>query len=129
MGAYGHPRGGASPPMAGGYGAAGMGMQQRGPVPPSGNVLPGRLFLTKMSPSISKDDLTNYFQQFGALNDVYIPAGKLIAFVGFNDASIATAVAQMQTHEVKPGCSVCVDVAVERPGGGKGLGKARFSPY
>lgn len=138
--AYGYP--GGYQQMLGGcqpYGAAagqpmgyagGMAMPQaRGPTPPSGNVLPGRLFLTKMSPSISKDDLTNYFQQFGALNDVYIPTGKLIAFVGYNDASIATAVAQMQTHEVKPGCSVCVDVAVERPGGGKGLGKARFSPY
>lgn len=124
-------------PMMGGYGAVagqqmGLGMavqQARGPTPPTGNVLPGRLFLTKMSPSISKDDLTNYFQQFGTLNDVYIPTGKLIAFVGYNDSSIATAVAQMQTHEVKPGCSVCVDVAVERPGGGKGGGKTRFSPY
>jgi len=137
MGGYQQMLGGCQP-MAGGYGAVaaqpmgygGMAMQQvNGPTPPSGNVLPGRLFLTKMSPNISKEDLTNYFQQFGALNDVYIPAGKLIAFVGYNDASIATAVAQMQTHEVKPGCSVCVDVAVERPGGGKGLGKARFSPY
>lgn len=132
-----HFLGGIRPTSATGYGAVagqtmgfGLSMPQvRGPVPPSGNVLPGRLFLTKMSPGISKEDLTNYFQQFGELNDVYIPAGKLIAFVGYNDASIATAVAQMQTHEVKPGSSVCVDVAVERPGGGKGLGKARTSPY
>merc|ERR1719507_850068 len=108
-----------------------MGAPQAAKPPPTGNVMPGRLFLTKMSPNINKDDLQSYFEQFGSLNDVYIPAGKLIAFVGFNDASVATTVAQMQTHEVKPGCSVCVDVAVERPDSdkGKGKGKPRFSPY
>merc|ERR1719203_277404 len=96
-----------------------------------GQVLPGRLFLTKMSASITKDDLTAYFQQFGALNDVYIPSGgKAIAFVGYNDPTIAAAVAQMSTHEVKQGCFVNVDMAVDRPPlGSKGQGKPRFHPY
>merc|ERR1712241_408637 len=97
----------------------------------TGQVLPGRLFLTKMPPSITKDDLTAYFQQFGTLNDVYIPSGgKAIAFVGYNDPTIASAVAHMATHEVKQGCFVNVDMAVDRPPlGGKGLGKSRFQPY
>lgn len=99
---------------------------------PAGPVLPGRLFLTKVSPTINQDDLTAYFQQFGALNDVYIPSGgKAIAFVGYNDPTIASAVAHMATHEVKQGCFVNVDVAIDRPalpGKGQG-GKQRFAPY
>lgn len=103
----------------------------RSPMLCAGRVLPGRLFLTKMSPNITKDELTKYFSQFGTLNDVYIPpGGKLIAFIGYDDPAIAVAVAQMQTHEVKPGHSVCVDAAVERPAQeGKGSSKHRFFPY
>mmetsp|Transcript_42599 Transcript_42599/g.110216 ORF Transcript_42599/g.110216 Transcript_42599/m.110216 type:complete len:425 (-) Transcript_42599:145-1419(-) len=104
--------------------------------PPAGKVMPGRLFLTRMSPGLVKDDLSNYFSQFGVLNDVYIPSGgKLIAFIGYDDQTVAASVAAMQSHEVTPGCSVCVEPAIERQspggsaGGGKGCGKARFGPY
>lgn len=101
------------------------------PQQPAGPVLAGRLFLTKVAPSITQDDLTAYFQQFGTLNDVYIPSGgKSIAFVGYNDATIASAVAHMATHEVQQGCFVNVDVAIDRPAlPGKGQGKPRFQPY
>mmetsp|Transcript_41991 Transcript_41991/g.63423 ORF Transcript_41991/g.63423 Transcript_41991/m.63423 type:complete len:388 (+) Transcript_41991:108-1271(+) len=112
-----------------------LGSPGRPVAPPAGKVLPGRLFLTKMAPGLNKDDLQNYFSQFGVLNDVYMPAGKLIAFIGYEEPSVATSVASMQTHEVKPGCSVCVEPAIERPGAGGaggfggGKGKGRFSPY
>jgi len=94
-------------------------------------VLPGRLFITRMAADITQEDLRAYFQQFGELNDVYIPpGGKLIAFVGFKDAAAAQSLLQLRTHEVKPGSTVDVDVAVERPPlGAKGQGKLRFQPY
>mmetsp|Transcript_48698 Transcript_48698/g.139233 ORF Transcript_48698/g.139233 Transcript_48698/m.139233 type:complete len:308 (-) Transcript_48698:38-961(-) len=127
---------------AGGKGAApmaptGPAMPVYGTAPPpsmqpGGAVtMPGRLFITKMAKEITRDDLAAYFQQFGQLNDVYVPpGGKLIAFVGFHDAMSANTVLQLRTHEVKPGCTVDVDAAVERPPlGSKGQGKTRFQPY
>merc|ERR1712127_852958 len=98
----------------------------------TGAVLPGRLFLAKVEPSLTKDDLTAYFQQYGPLNDVYIPAGgKAIAFVGFSDPTIASAVATAPMHEVKTGCFVNLEAAIDRGGaGGKGGGKQqRVQPY
>lgn len=110
--------------------------------PPPGAIQPGRVFLTKMSPGINKDDLSAYFQQFGKLNDVYQPPGKLIAFIGYEDPVVAEAVVQMGTHEVKTNAFVTAEAAVSRgtqgppapggfaqPGGGKGFGKPRFNPY
>mmetsp|Transcript_95281 Transcript_95281/g.253091 ORF Transcript_95281/g.253091 Transcript_95281/m.253091 type:complete len:317 (-) Transcript_95281:107-1057(-) len=96
-----------------------------------GGTLPGRLFLTKMDRTLTKEDLTVYFQQFGDLNDVYVPqGGKQIAFVGFCNASATQAILHRKTHEIKPGCTVDVDMAIERPPlGAKGQGKVRFHPY
>lgn len=107
-------------------GAAGFAAQ------PAGSVIPGRLFLTKMSPEITKDDLSMYFGQYGELDDLFIPSGgKLIAFVGFKDALAAAVALQVQIHEVKEGCTVCVDAAMERPplGSAKGQGKFRQQPF
>mmetsp|Transcript_30900 Transcript_30900/g.91839 ORF Transcript_30900/g.91839 Transcript_30900/m.91839 type:complete len:352 (-) Transcript_30900:16-1071(-) len=103
------------------------------PSPPTGGggtPAPGRLFITKMDRTLTKEDLTAYFQRFGDLNDVYIPpGGKLIAFVGYCDPAATQAILQHKTHEVKPGCTVDVDAAIERPPlGGKGQGK-RWQPY
>jgi len=90
-------------------------------------IKPGRLFLTRVSQAITSEDLVAYFQQFGELEDVYVPpGGKSIAFVSFQDPSIAAAVLQAPTHEVKPGCSVNVDAAIDRPNGGYG-GKGGFA--
>lgn len=105
-------------------------VQQRVSQQPAGAILPGRLFLTKVSPTITQDDLTTYFEQFGTVNDAYIPSGgKAIAFVGFDDPSIASAVAEMVQHEVKAGCLVNADPAIDRATPGKGHGKQRFQPY
>lgn len=94
----------------------------------------GRIFVTKISPTVTKDDLEQYFSQYGALNDVYVPGGgKNIAFVGFEDPAVAQQVMAIDYHEVKPNCPVCVDAAVERnSSGGKSFGKGggmRAIPY
>lgn len=73
-----------------------------------------------------------YFGQYGELDDLFIPSGgKLIAFVGFKDALAAAVALQVQIHEVKEGCTVCVDAAMERPplGSAKGQGKFRQQPF
>mmetsp|Transcript_20461 Transcript_20461/g.37323 ORF Transcript_20461/g.37323 Transcript_20461/m.37323 type:complete len:406 (-) Transcript_20461:77-1294(-) len=101
----------------------GLAMQQA-VVQPGPQIKPGRLFLTRVSQNITSEDLTAYFQQFGELEDVYVPpGGKSIAFVSFRDPAIAAAVLQTPTHEVKTGCSVNVDAAIDRPQGfAKGSG-------
>eukprot|EP00932_Pfiesteria_piscicida_P020959 SRR837773.776.p2 GENE.SRR837773.776~~SRR837773.776.p2 ORF type:complete len:362 (+),score=147.35 SRR837773.776:73-1158(+) len=102
------------------------------PVTAVGRVMPGRLFLTKMAPGLTKEDLEHYFGQFGSLNDVYIPTGKLIAFIGYSEPTIAESVAAMHTHEVRPGMTVCAEPAIERGAGGKGKDKGKgkgYSPY
>lgn len=91
---------------------------------------PGRLFLTKVSEDVTKEDLALYFQQYGQLQDVYVPPGKSIAFVSFSDASTAAIVVQNAEHQVKPGRVVTVDLAYDRPPlEAKGKGKFRFQPY
>lgn len=91
---------------------------------------PGRLFLTKVAEDVTKEDLTTYFQQYGQLQDVYVPSGKSIAFVSFSEASTASLVVQNPEHEVKPGRLVTVDLAYDRPPlEAKGKGKFRFQPY
>eukprot|EP00933_Yihiella_yeosuensis_P061959 TRINITY_DN64849_c0_g1_i1.p1 TRINITY_DN64849_c0_g1~~TRINITY_DN64849_c0_g1_i1.p1 ORF type:complete len:370 (-),score=89.89 TRINITY_DN64849_c0_g1_i1:172-1281(-) len=100
------------------------------PSPGPGAPVPGRLFLTKVSPDITKGDLQLYFEQFGQLDDVYVPFGKGIAFVSFVDPNSTRRCLELQQHFVKPGVSVVVDQAFDRPSkgggkdgyGGKGLG-------
>jgi len=137
----------------GGFAAGGFGAAAPAPAPTGqamGTPVPGRLFVTRVTPDMSKVDLQLYFQQFGELEDVYIPMnGKGIAFVSFRDAAVSQRVLQSQQHFVKPGKAVVVGQAKDRPPlGGKGGGNApagfgitrtsvvgqaaqptRFSPY
>merc|ERR1719401_1684712 len=99
---------------------------------------------------MTKVDLQLYFQQYGQLDDVYIPTGgKGIAFISFRDSVVSQRVLQAQQHFVKPGKAVLVDQAIDRPplggkggkgGGGLHLGdphpppwrplqSSRYSPY
>lgn len=83
-----------------------------------------RLFLTKVTPEISRLDLQQYFCQFGELTDCYIPPGnKGIAFLSYSSAACAQIVLQNATHEVRTGCHVLVSQAFDRQckGGGKGV--------
>jgi len=95
-----------------------------------GQPVPGRLFITRVTPDMTKEDLQLYFQQFGELSDVFVPSGgKGIAFVTYTDANVAAQVLMTQQHQVKPGQAVVVDQARDRPamagkGGGKGFGGA-----
>lgn len=91
----------------------------------AGTPVPGRLFVTRVTPDMSKGDLQNYFEQFGELLDVFVPNAKGIAFVSFKDAAVAAGVLQAQTHFVKEGKAVLVDQALERPSlGDKGAGRS-----
>merc|ERR550532_1184957 len=84
--------------------------------PVQGTPVPGRLFVTRVTPDMTKVDLQLYFQQFGQLDDVYLPTGgKGIAFVSFRDSSVCQRVLQVQQHFVKPGKAVLVDQALDRP--------------
>lgn len=99
-------------------------------VAPTVGLKPGRLFLTKVGAEVSKEDLQGYFQQWGELQDVYVPPGKSIAFVSFSDANVTSQIVGVPEHEIKPGCVVRVDLAYDRPPlEAKGKGKFRFSPY
>jgi RNA recognition motif-containing protein len=103
-------------------------------VPPPGSAAmglkPGRLFLTKVPDDVTKEDLTNYFQQYGQLEDVFVPTGKSIAFVSFVDATVAQLVVATPQHTVKFDRVVTVDLAYDRPPlETKGKGKYRYQAY
>merc|ERR1712096_418713 len=55
-----------------------------------------KIFVTKIASPITQQDLVAYFSQFGALENVHMPAhanaDKGIAFVSFQDASTAECV-------------------------------------
>jgi len=89
-----------------------------------GTPVPGRLFVLRVAPDMTKVDLQLYFQQYGQLDDVFIPnGGKGIAFVSYNDPAVAQRVMTQQQHFVKPGQAVLVEQAMDRPPmGGKGKG-------
>mmetsp|Transcript_11308 Transcript_11308/g.21296 ORF Transcript_11308/g.21296 Transcript_11308/m.21296 type:complete len:379 (+) Transcript_11308:59-1195(+) len=122
-------KGGGMPQVGGGGGW--MGPQTGLPAAAQGNgnpgaPVPGRLFLTKVPGEVTKMDLEAYFGQFGELADVYVH-GKGIAFVSMKDAMVAQQILQNKEHYVKPGVSVLVDQALERPSG-KGNGKGFAQP-
>lgn len=111
----------------------------------TGTPVLGRLFLTRVALDVSKVDLQTYFQQFGQLEDLFVPSGgKGIAFVSYKDSAVAQQVLQQREHVIKPGSTVMVDQAMDRPplggGGGKGFsrgpwgfsgggGGQRYTPY
>jgi len=105
-----------------------------------GEPVPGRIFCTRVPPDVTKVDLQMYFQQYGQLDDVFVPSGgKGIAFVSFAEPEIAEHALKVQQHTVMPGKIVLVEQAMERPAldGGKGKGgkgggfgaRPRFAPY
>lgn len=111
--------------------AAGMqvagGMSQPEVAP---KIVPGRLFVTKIHPEITKVELEGYFGQYGELDDVYVPGkgahrtAQRIAFVQFKVPGVAQRVTQQGwEHFVKPGASVTVDQAMARKSDGKAMGK------
>mmetsp|Transcript_1236 Transcript_1236/g.3595 ORF Transcript_1236/g.3595 Transcript_1236/m.3595 type:complete len:519 (+) Transcript_1236:1584-3140(+) len=83
-----------------------------------------RLFLTKVTPEVNRNDILAYFAQFGDVTDCYVPPGnKGIAFVSFAAPQMAQKVLQNATHQVKPGQTIVVSQAFDRPTPGKGGGK------
>eukprot|EP00811_Abedinium_folium_P004672 NODE_14302_length_1117_cov_0.924242.p1 GENE.NODE_14302_length_1117_cov_0.924242~~NODE_14302_length_1117_cov_0.924242.p1 ORF type:complete len:322 (-),score=116.58 NODE_14302_length_1117_cov_0.924242:151-1065(-) len=124
----------------GGYDAAAAGCTGTGfasyPMPRQnvGAPVPGRLFLTRVTPDLGKQELQDYFEQFGPLNDCYVPpGGKGIAFVSFTDAEVVERVLATPQHFLKLGQQpVLVEQALERAGaekGGKGKVGRMAAPY
>jgi len=99
-----------------------------------------RVFVTKIAEDITKENLCEYFSQFGALEDCYMPgtssntSHKGIAFVSFRDVALASFVLRRGQYEIKPGQFIVVDKANARSHGQKtgGAGRRnniRSSPY
>ncbi|CAD7946506.1 unnamed protein product [Amoebophrya sp. A25] len=101
-----------------------------------------RVFVTRISEELTKEDLEAYFCQFGELTDIFVPlknpnsdakdqAHKGIAFVSFKDKDTYEEVLSRDKYEIKPNVFIVVDKAAgkePRYGGGKG-GKGKSSPW
>ncbi|CAK0867873.1 unnamed protein product [Prorocentrum cordatum] len=141
-----HFKGGQAPQPRGGAYAGGapqqvMVQQPMGQgVPAAGAVVPGRLFLTRVPLDVTTADLQAYFEQYGQLQDVFIPnGGKGIAFVSFADHNKAMEVLQTRQHIVKEGQSepLNVEQARDRPsqpafgkgGSGAPKGPQQYRPF
>eukprot|EP00439_Symbiodinium_sp_Y106_P008052 s489_g1.t1 len=91
-----------------------------------------RLFVTKIAPFNTQQDVAQHFQQFGITTDVYLPSvpgrpgHKGIAFVSFQDPT-AVQLAMSSGPHVINGNEVVVDIAAPRAGG-KGEGHASHQP-
>lgn len=107
-----------------------------------------RIFVTRVADELTKEDLEQYFGQFGELDDLFVPlrnpcnpsdqTHKGIAFVSFKDKDSYDEVLSRDQYEIKPDCFIVVDKAVGkesqqksqrddyRPSGfGKGKGKGK----
>lgn len=82
-----------------------------------------KIFVTKIASTITRENLVNYFTQFGELVDVYMPPNcdatsglvhKGIAFVSFRDTKTAEHVLKRTQYEIKPGKFIVVDRAKTR---------------
>merc|ERR1719379_586426 len=106
-GHMGGPMGGGMPQLLGSMGG-GKGGEK-------GNPVPGRLFVTRVTPDMTKADLEQYFRVFGELKDCYVPpGGKGIAFVSFlNPEDAQQCLNKGGQHEIKPGQPVLVDQALD----------------
>jgi len=93
-----------------------------------------RVFVTKISEDISKENVCEYFSQFGALEDCYMPGSsgkthKGIAFVSFRDVALANFVLKRGSYEIKPGQFIVVDKANARSNGAKTEGRVRRNGF
>jgi len=83
-----------------------------------------KIFVTKIASPITQQDLVAYFSQFGALENVHMPANtqagkggymhKGIAFVSFQDAATAQRVLARSSYEIKTGFHIVVDKSKTR---------------
>jgi RNA recognition motif-containing protein len=99
-----------------------------------------RLFITKVSEKLNVDNLREYFEAYGEIDDVYVPRQfgtnrhKGIAFVSFVDPSSATGVLSVGSEgHIINGEPIVVDRAAPRDGTssstGKGGAAQRSAPY
>ncbi|CAE7207375.1 dazap1, partial [Symbiodinium pilosum] len=90
-----------------------------------------RLFVTKIAPFITKEDVAQHFAQFGVTTDVYLPAvpgrpgHKGIAFVSFQDPTAVQLAMGNEPHIIN-GNEVVVDRAAPRAAKGEAKGEAHL---
>jgi len=104
------------------WGQQGSNQQSRGNINRNDHLLyeSNRVFVTKVANDCTKENIMDYFKQFGEIEDCYLPASpsptqphKGIAFVSFKDARVAQHVLQKKSgkYEIKPGQFIVVDKA------------------
>ncbi|CAD7943327.1 unnamed protein product [Amoebophrya sp. A120] len=101
-----------------------------------------RVFVTRISEDLTKEDLEAYFCQFGELTDIFVPlknpnseqkdsSHKGIAFVSFKDKDTYEEVLSRDKYEIKPNVFIVVDKAAGKEprskGAMKGAGKAHWA--
>jgi RNA recognition motif-containing protein len=93
-----------------------------------------RIFVTKIDPTLTEGTLRQYFEQFGALDDLFVPRKnptvphdkrhKSIAFVTFRNQRDYDEVTSRPRYEIRRGMWVVVDAAKGlEESSGKGTGK------
>mmetsp|Transcript_12929 Transcript_12929/g.31508 ORF Transcript_12929/g.31508 Transcript_12929/m.31508 type:complete len:231 (+) Transcript_12929:660-1352(+) len=113
----------------GGGGGGGKGSSSAG-----SNEEGNRVFVTRISEDLTKEDLEAYFCQFGELTDIFVPlknpnselkdqSHKGIAFVSFKDKDTYEEVLSRDKYEIKPNIFIVVDKAAGKEPRSKGKGK------
>jgi len=120
---YGAGNSWAPPPQGSGYGGPGLGISgggggNYGSSGPSALPLRGlgtKIFVGRLPPEATAEDLRRYFNNFGRISDVYVPkdakktSHRGFGFVTFSDEGAAERVA-LRTHEIL-GHQIAVDRA------------------
>merc|ERR1719491_409775 len=94
--------------------------------PPSGKALPGfensgdRLFVTKIPPEATREEVESFFSQFGAWTDLYLPNGsfpaghKGICFISYESPTSVQMALQAAPQAILRGQQLVLDVAAPR---------------
>ena len=86
--------------------------------------MPKKLFVGRLGPNATKQDIQEYFEQFGEVTDTYIPQPyRNFAFVSFAAAEVAKVV-QSRNH-VFQGCNLNVTFAEPKHGAKMGMPPTR----
>mmetsp|Transcript_145913 Transcript_145913/g.269087 ORF Transcript_145913/g.269087 Transcript_145913/m.269087 type:complete len:375 (-) Transcript_145913:13-1137(-) len=108
-----------------------------------GKPLPGfentgdRLFVTKIPPEATREEVEAFFSQFGSWTDLYLPNGsfpaghKGICFISYESPSSVQLALQAAPQAILRGQQLVLDVAAPRDpskGGGKGVAPAPPPP-
>ncbi|UPR01879.1 RNA-binding protein [Chloropicon primus] len=103
---------GSAPPQGGAYNSRGA--QRHAEAVSNAHV---RLFVGKLPPQCTEEEVRSHFSQYGAIQRVFIPKDNFsgrdrnFCFVTYEDPSSLSAVFAQPVHELRPGHPVAVDQA------------------